>query len=771
MASGDDIFSKVNQVYKKWEKQNESQKIKKEIIVGRDKWVKKYGGNVPPPSRLRKQYRTPSVIQKVKHDGYRGHIPSLGITVSSAVVPITHKCCFKCSPQSHGQLKIHNCDPLNMCVSTPYRRLGFFQYYFNDIHNSSRLQVSEPPDLQDVVLQSPSVEAEIHKYPDFEEARSIAKQLCQTMFAQSSSFLCKLAGWVLTKIFRFSTSGIHVNKGDIEVMKQAAERKVPVLYLPLHRSHLDYIVLMWVICMSGIPSPFVAAGDNLNIPLVGTFFRNFGAFFIRRKEGPDHELYKTIMGEYLIQLLKAGSSVEFFLEGGRSRTGLVNPTKVGLLQKIAVAVKDGILGDVLICPLSITFDKVYEESLTSELRGAKKVQENLWTALWETITYPFRQHYGAIYVNFSEPFSLSEFITNSVHSVHEKDDNWSSTADIDKNGMFRLSTFMGDHILYNALETVTVNVTSLLAMLLLNSITPSSLETLEKKGCIWKSVLSTIRKPLQFRFKKSYLKPAILLLRDHIEVKQKDIMLINKPHDIDKHLMLHYYTGPLLSVTMVTSILCLNVLRTVTRNLDNKLVVSKNTLFYNSLYLYNVLRTVIRCSSPCSSDSQIISFFLDTLYGMEILIYELTAMSTVEIQRRDRSVDLFDSEKRDKTLFVNHKKIPDCIEIASAILPYIDVMLFVLGHVHLLPLSQNEFISELCLMGEDDYVMKLRSALTASRAHLSTSIDCLRNTLQILTLDGDILSVKPDYDRTGDFFHTVAFLTPYMELVHSRITV
>lgn len=134
--------------------------------------------------------------------------------------------------------------------------------------------------------------------------------------------------------------------------------------------------MLGLLCFfSNLSMPFVASGENLNIPLVGSFLQNSGAFFIRRTFQND-ELYKALFNEYIVQLLKHGFNLEFFPEGGRSRSGkLLNP-KMGLIQTVVNAVLDRRVSDCYLVPINISYERVMEtETYTKELLGEKKKPE------------------------------------------------------------------------------------------------------------------------------------------------------------------------------------------------------------------------------------------------------------------------------------------------------------------------------------------------------------------------------------------------------------
>ena len=102
-----------------------------------------------------------------------------------------------------------------------------------------------------------------------------------------------------------------------------------IVYVPCHRSHMDYLLLSYVI-YKGYAVPHVAAGINLNMPVLGRFIRKGGAFYIRRSFS-GNTLYTMVFMKYLGLMMARGHSIEYFIEGGRSRTGRLLQPKTGML--------------------------------------------------------------------------------------------------------------------------------------------------------------------------------------------------------------------------------------------------------------------------------------------------------------------------------------------------------------------------------------------------------------------------------------------------------
>lgn len=207
-------------------------------------------------------------------------------------------------------------------------------------------------------------------------------------------------------------TGIHVSSEEVvrlrNVAEQAERKKQSIIFLPCHRSHVDYVSLQLICYRLGLALPTVVAGDNLNFPAVGSFLQHAGAMWIRRSFGDDI-LYTTLVQSYIDTLLQGGFNFECFVEGGRSRTGKLLPPKFGILSFILDSVLSGRVEDTIICPVSTQYDKVIEtEGYVTELLGVPKKKENLADFLSASSVLSLKL--GRVDVRFHEPWSLREFI-------------------------------------------------------------------------------------------------------------------------------------------------------------------------------------------------------------------------------------------------------------------------------------------------------------------------------------------------------------------------
>ncbi len=209
--------------------------------------------------------------------------------------------------------------------------------------------------------------------------------------------------WVWKRIFE----GIDIDMAGLAEVREWA-RKGPVIYVPSHKSHIDYLILNQVLYDHHMHIPRIAAGQNLAFWPMGFIFRKCGAFFIRRSFA-GAKLYSEVFVRYIKSLVEEGHPIEFFIEGGRSRNGKLVLPKTGFLNILLHAYEEGFCKDLIFVPVSIIYDRIIEEkSYLRELGGAEKSKESLKQLL--TARRFLKKRYGKIYIRFNHPFSLSEYL-------------------------------------------------------------------------------------------------------------------------------------------------------------------------------------------------------------------------------------------------------------------------------------------------------------------------------------------------------------------------
>lgn len=216
-------------------------------------------------------------------------------------------------------------------------------------------------------------------------------------------FISGPVGW----LFKAMYDGAVVDTEGLQKIKTMSQ-KGPLVLVPCHKSHVDYLVLSWVLFQHNLPCPHIAAGKNLSFWPLGPIFRAGGAFFLRRTfRGA--RLYSKVFSEYIHKLLEEGFNLELFIEGGRSRTGKLLMPKLGFLSILFNAYKNGACEDMIFVPVFIGYDQILEESAyLHEIEGGKKEPENLSQVI--KARRFLKQRYGKIYINFHDPISLNELL-------------------------------------------------------------------------------------------------------------------------------------------------------------------------------------------------------------------------------------------------------------------------------------------------------------------------------------------------------------------------
>jgi len=224
--------------------------------------------------------------------------------------------------------------------------------------------------------------------------------------ADYSHPVVRSASFLLTTVWNRIYRGVLVH--HLERLKEVAPGH-EVVYTPSHRSHMDYLLLSYLLYDRGIVPPHIVAGINLNLPVIGTILRKGGAFFIRRSIR-GNMLYSAVLSEYVAQLVAGGYSLEYFIEGGRSRTGRLLQPKGGMISMTVRAFLRQPTRPVLFQPVYIGYEKLMEgNSYLDELTGKPKEKESIWSLLWG-IPKVLRQNYGQVVVNYGEPIMLDDIL-------------------------------------------------------------------------------------------------------------------------------------------------------------------------------------------------------------------------------------------------------------------------------------------------------------------------------------------------------------------------
>jgi glycerol-3-phosphate O-acyltransferase len=246
-------------------------------------------------------------------------------------------------------------------------------------------------------------------------ALKYADEIAANMTHGAIRFLDVVLTWVWNKIYN------GVNVYNIERL-QNTNKENEIIYVPCHRSHIDYLLLSYVLYNNGLQVPHIAAGINLNMPIVGPLLRRGGAFFMRRTF-KGNKLYAAVFDEYLHSVFSHGYSTEYFVEGGRSRTGRTLNPKAGMLAMTLRSYLRDSRKPIIFMPVYVGYEKVFESSsYQGELKGKKKKKEGLGS-IFSSIR-SMNSSFGKVRVTFGDPINFDELLDNEQPNWREqRDDN------------------------------------------------------------------------------------------------------------------------------------------------------------------------------------------------------------------------------------------------------------------------------------------------------------------------------------------------------------
>ena len=271
--------------------------------------------------------------------------------------------------------------------------------------------LSDRRNLVDKLVYSPAIKHAIEAEAaesgtSVREARMLAKGYANEMVNDYSHSIVrgfyKFLTWLWTQLY----DGVEVHHFE-RVRELAADHEL--VYVPCHRSHVDYLLLSYVIYKRGLSIPYVAAGDNLDVPVLGPLLRGAVAFYIRRSFR-GNALYTAVLREYMHTLITRNTPIEYFIEGGRSRSGRLLPPKMGMLAMTVHSQLRHSEKPVVFIPTYIGYERIMEGgTYVGELKGKPKESESLIGLL--KVGRKIERIFGNVHLSFGTPLYLSDFMT------------------------------------------------------------------------------------------------------------------------------------------------------------------------------------------------------------------------------------------------------------------------------------------------------------------------------------------------------------------------
>ncbi|MBW2028415.1 MAG: 1-acyl-sn-glycerol-3-phosphate acyltransferase [Deltaproteobacteria bacterium] len=275
--------------------------------------------------------------------------------------------------------------------------------------------------LKEAVLMDPQIKGKIESMAagdrkHLKQLRKRAGDYFDEIAADYNITYVQFFHMALTWFWKRLFEGIDVDRSALARVRESA-RQGTLIYVPSHKSHIDYLILNYVLYDNHMHTPRIAAGKNLAFWPVGHIFRKSGAFFIRRSF-QRAKLYLEVFNRYIKTLIGEGYPIEFFIEGGRSRNGKLVLPKTGFLSILLQAHSEGYCKDLIFVPTSIIYDRVMEESAyVKEMSGGAKTQESFRQVI--KARRFLKKKYGRIYIRFNEPLSLNDYVSKTNGSLKE----------------------------------------------------------------------------------------------------------------------------------------------------------------------------------------------------------------------------------------------------------------------------------------------------------------------------------------------------------------
>ncbi len=258
----------------------------------------------------------------------------------------------------------------------------------------------------DITLQDQIIlhAEENERHPSVLESR--ARTYFNQIAAQPIRAYIKSMDWLLKGIWKIIYDDVIVDEQGLEDLREAG-RQGPLVITPCHRSHIDYLIISQTFEWNKMAVPIIAAGENLNFFPLGPILRRCGAYFIRRSF-KDDKLYGIVLRAYVRKLFSEGYAQEFFIEGGRSRSGKTLFPKFGILTMLVKAALESKDGDAIFCPTYIAYERLVESaSYARELTGHNKEKESARGFL--RASRILFKNFGTVYVTYDKPISLKSF--------------------------------------------------------------------------------------------------------------------------------------------------------------------------------------------------------------------------------------------------------------------------------------------------------------------------------------------------------------------------
>ncbi|ROO30907.1 glycerol-3-phosphate 1-O-acyltransferase PlsB [Salinisphaera orenii] len=292
-------------------------------------------------------------------------------------------------------------------------------------------------------------------------ARDIANEIAADYSNIAIGFMLRVLTWLWHRIY----DGIDVR--HLPRLRSVSHDRREIIYLPSHRSHMDYLLVSYILYREGLALPQIAAGINLDFWPIGGLLRRCGAFYLRRSFKGDR-LYTAVFRAYVEVLIARGQPMKFYPEGGRSRTGRLLPPKTGMLSMTVTSALGEGGAPVAIVPVYIGYDRVMEvNKYFDELRGTRAKKRESMGDLVRGSTKILKRKYGRVFVSFGTPIDLWDYA--DVHLPGWRDKMADLDAETRPQWLQSFVAGLSERVMEGINATATLNATGLASLILLGS--------------------------------------------------------------------------------------------------------------------------------------------------------------------------------------------------------------------------------------------------------------------------------------------------------------
>ena len=548
-------------------------------------------------------------------------------------------------------------------------------------HNYSSLkkEIMSSRSLEDGIERFVGEGGTVKRKELYKEANTILNKIS----AKINTWLTRFVGYVFHSCMPFFIKNLYVNRTQVSRL-QELYRQHPTtsfLYLPNHQSHLDYLLITFVLFDANLPSPLIAAGMNLYIPVFRSILRALGGFYIHRsRSASTNPVYQLVLKEYISTALQHGCHMEFYPEGTRTRSGKINLPKNGLMSLVLDAILDSGVQDVYIIPTTISYECIYEDGILRELMGREKVPESFLQVM-KGLFKIFTRYIGITRVDFGQPFSLQEFARTG--------------AMVDENGM-KVSRFcphiesdrhrkvkcLMSHIQYDWTHIQPTPGTAVVSYLLLNAYREgTTLPQIEKAySAIQQEALLHGRLFLNQEPPSRAVESSLEFI-SHLLFKSADTVPLYKPNlSLEQSLELFFFSNKAIYLFINEAIIASTIEPLQAGNTSHIVLVPRHQLLQKAHALCLHLSKEFIFSPPCQEQSSMLLDAIDRMVTQELFQVKEANVLTSQERGLLRVVSITtvqgeeDWELEDETMLVlsqkpEHRKWLNMF--SSSLYPYI----------------------------------------------------------------------------------------------------